>query len=49
MFVDHMRHFLSRVRDPALAPRCSFDDSVACLKILLAARRSAASNCWVPI
>lgn len=40
LFQDHMAYFLERLNNPALSPRCSLQDGVAALEVVLAARLS---------
>jgi predicted dehydrogenase len=44
LFMAHMRHFLTRLRDPSTPPMCGLDDGVAALDIALAARASAQAH-----
>lgn len=44
LFLAHMRHFLDRLDDSAIAPLCSLHDGVAALDVALAARAASASG-----
>jgi predicted dehydrogenase len=44
LFMDAMRHFLTRLSDSSLPPRCALQDGIATLDLALAARRSHASG-----
>ena len=47
MFQQHMAHFLKRIRQPQMAAASSLEDSVAVLKVALAAHESSATRCFV--
>jgi predicted dehydrogenase len=47
MFLAHMRHFLARHLDKNLATISSIEDSVAALKIAIAAHLSARERAWI--
>ncbi|MFO7483829.1 Gfo/Idh/MocA family protein [Oceanibaculum nanhaiense] len=49
LFLAHMRHFLSRLDDPALPPLCPLSDGIAALDIMLAARKSHAEERFVTL
>lgn len=49
LFLAHMRHFLSRLDDPALPPLCPLSDGIVALDILLAARESHAEERFVTL
>jgi predicted dehydrogenase len=46
LFVEHLRHFLRRVRRPSLEAMCSLADGIAALDLALAARESSRLNRW---
>lgn len=49
LFVAHMRHFLARLRHPAMPALCSLEAGVAALEVVIAARSSHAQSRHVPI
>lgn len=49
MFFDHMNHFARQVEAGVREPACSFEEGIAALKIVVAAKRSAETNTKISV
>lgn len=49
MFFDHMNHFARQVEAGVREPACSFEEGIAALKIVVAAKRSAEINTKISV
>lgn len=49
LFRTHMKHFLTRLDDPAVEPLCAFRDGVDALAVAVAARQASERHCSIEI